>query len=74
MLFYLDNARSMAAPENRPAMQQRGFGGRFGFGRRAMVMRPQQQQGKEGGLNENYARESWSSTRSVSMAATRRRT
>lgn len=57
MLFYLDNARSMAAPENRPVMQQqRGFGGRFGFGRRAMVMRPQQQ-GKEGGLNENYARE-----------------
>ncbi len=59
MLFYLDNARSMAAPENRPAMQQqRGFGGGFGFGRRAMVMRPQQQQGKgQGGLNENYARE-----------------
>ena len=59
MLFYLDNARSMAAPENRPAMQQqRGFGGPFGFGRRAMVVRPQQQQGKgQGGLNENYARE-----------------
>jgi uncharacterized protein (DUF1800 family) len=57
MLFYLDNARSMAAPENRPVMQQqRGFGGRFGFGRRAMMVRPQQQ-GKEGGLNENYARE-----------------
>jgi uncharacterized protein (DUF1800 family) len=56
MLFYLDNARSMAAPENRPAMQQqRGFGRRLGFGRRAMVMRTQQ--GKEGGLNENYARE-----------------
>jgi uncharacterized protein (DUF1800 family) len=56
MLFYLDNARSMAAPENRPAMQQqRGFGRRFGFGRRAMMTRPQQ--GKEGGLNENYARE-----------------
>jgi len=59
MLFYLDNARSMAAPENRPAMQQqqRGFGGRFGFGRRAMVMRPQQQGKGQGGLNENYARE-----------------
>jgi uncharacterized protein (DUF1800 family) len=56
MLFYLDNARSMAAPENRPAMQQqRGFGRQFGFGRRAMMTRPQQ--GKEGGLNENYARE-----------------
>jgi len=38
--------------------QQRGFGGPFGFGRRAMVVRPQQQQGKgQGGLNENYARE-----------------
>lgn len=58
MLFYLDNARSMAAPENRPAMQQqRGFGGRFGFGRRAMVVRPQQQGKGQGGLNENYARE-----------------
>ncbi len=58
MLFYLDNARSMAAPGNRPVMQQqRGFGERFGFGRRAIVMRPQQQQGKDGGLNENYARE-----------------
>ncbi len=56
MLFYLDNARSMAAPENRPVMQQRGFGGRFGFGRRAMMQRAQFQ-GKEGGLNENYARE-----------------
>jgi len=56
MLFYLDNARSMAAPENRPAMQQqRGFGGRFGFGRRAIVVHPQQQ--GQGGLNENYARE-----------------
>jgi uncharacterized protein (DUF1800 family) len=56
MLFYLDNARSMAAPENRQAMQQRGFGGRFGFGRRAMMQRAKFQ-GKEGGLNENYARE-----------------
>lgn len=56
MLFYLDNARSMAAPENRPVMQRRGFGGRFGFGRRAMMQRAQFQ-GKEGGLNENYARE-----------------
>jgi uncharacterized protein (DUF1800 family) len=46
MLFYLDNARSMAAAENRPAMRQRGFGGRF-IG----------QIGKQGGLNENYARE-----------------
>jgi uncharacterized protein (DUF1800 family) len=59
MLFYLDNARSMAAPENRPAMQQRAYGGRFGggfFGRRA-VMPPPQSKNREGGLNENYARE-----------------
>src|SRR6185503_2221810 len=31
MLFYLDNARSVAAPENRPMLAQR-------FGRRAMEM------------------------------------
>jgi uncharacterized protein (DUF1800 family) len=54
MLFYLDNARSIAAPENRPVMAQRAFGGRFGG--RAM-MRPLQLQGRQGGLNENYARE-----------------
>jgi len=52
MLFYLDNARSMAAPENRPVMQQRGFGR---FGGRAMMN--VQQLGRQGGLNENYARE-----------------
>jgi len=46
MLFYLDNARSSAAAENRPVMRQRGFGGRFNG-----------QLGKQGGLNENYARE-----------------
>jgi len=45
MLFYLDNARSMAAAENRPQY------GRFG---RAAMMPPRLQQG---GLNENYARE-----------------
>ena len=51
MLFYLDNARSVADPSNRPAMPMRG-----GFGRRAFFMpRPQQQ--RQGGLNENYARE-----------------
>jgi len=49
MLFYLDNARSIAASENRPAIAQR-------FGRRAMEM-PRQQQLRQGGLNENYARE-----------------
>ena len=52
MLFYLDNARSMAAPENRPVMQQRAFGR---FGGRAMMN--VQQLGRQGGLNENYARE-----------------
>jgi uncharacterized protein (DUF1800 family) len=71
MLFYLDNARSVAAPENRPqpgqrAMRAAGIGGpRLGGGRarfpgadEAMMLprRPQAQQQK-GGLNENYARE-----------------
>jgi uncharacterized protein (DUF1800 family) len=49
MLFYLDNARSVAAPENRPAIAQR-------IGRRAMEMNPQLRN-RQGGLNENYARE-----------------
>jgi uncharacterized protein (DUF1800 family) len=48
MLFYLDNARSVAAPENRPRMQPRW---------RATMMRPRQQNQNGGGLNENYARE-----------------
>jgi len=71
MLFYLDNARSVAAPENRPQPGQRairaaGIGvRRLGGGRarfsgtdEAMMLsrRPQAQQQK-GGLNENYARE-----------------
>ena len=51
MLFYLDNARSVADPEHRPAMPLRG-----GFGRRAMLF-PGPQQQRKGGLNENYARE-----------------
>src|SRR5947209_16737090 len=49
MLFYLDNARSIAAPENRPMLAQR-------LGRRAMAMNPQLNN-RQGGLNENYARE-----------------
>jgi len=49
MLFYLDNARSVAAPENRPEIAQR-------FARRAMEMNPQRKK-QQGGLNENYARE-----------------
>lgn len=54
MLFYLDNARSMAAPENRPAGQPRRFGDRFGGP--ALMQRPQLPN-RDGGLNENYARE-----------------
>ncbi|HEX3070079.1 MAG TPA: DUF1800 domain-containing protein, partial [Thermoanaerobaculia bacterium] len=54
MLFYLDNARSIAAPENRPRFAQRAtFGGRR-FGQ--MNAMPQLNQ-RQGGLNENYARE-----------------
>src|SRR5437763_3719820 len=49
MLFYLDNARSVAAPENRPMLAQR-------FGQRAREMNPQLKN-RQGGLNENYARE-----------------
>jgi uncharacterized protein (DUF1800 family) len=45
MLFYLDNARSVAAPENRPLIAQR------------LGARPMQLKNRQGGLNENYARE-----------------
>lgn len=44
MLIYLDNARSVAAPENRPQRPQR-------------FMAPRAQNANRGGLNENYARE-----------------
>jgi uncharacterized protein (DUF1800 family) len=68
MLFYLDNARSVADPKNRPQMAQRPpMAFRRGmFGRRIpvpmndaqMQRRAQQQQNQnKGGLNENYARE-----------------
>jgi uncharacterized protein (DUF1800 family) len=63
MLFYLDNARSIAAPENRPRFAQRAAMGGGRFGQRITpdtMQRPQQnkQQNKQqGGLNENYARE-----------------
>ncbi len=68
MLFYLDNARSVAEPANRPKMTQRPGGGFRGgmFGRRMpvdedqMMRRRAQQQNankNKGGLNENYARE-----------------
>ncbi len=72
MLFYLDNARSVADPENRPKAAPRvaarpsgrgllggGFRGRLGVG--VNVMPPRQtganQNQNKGGLNENYARE-----------------
>jgi uncharacterized protein (DUF1800 family) len=55
MLFYLDNARSIAAPENRPQFAQRAFGGGR-FGQRFIPGMPQQNK-QQGGLNENYARE-----------------
>jgi len=47
MLFYLDNATSVAAPENRPPLPPRV----------AMRMMQQPQAKRNGGLNENYARE-----------------
>lgn len=71
MLFYLDNARSTADPQNRPKMTGQRLPMRGGF-RRGMRGRPaamamddgammrrraQQQNQKKGGLNENYARE-----------------
>lgn len=58
MMFYLDNAQSVAAPENRQATaaRQRGlFGGIF-F-RPQQPMAANQNAKKKGGLNENYARE-----------------
>src|SRR4051812_10458541 len=67
MLFYLDNARSMAdstrptlRADNAPRVRavplgRRGMGAIFGIPR--AVPRPQQQQRQRGGLNENYGRE-----------------
>ncbi|MEO6259832.1 MAG: DUF1800 domain-containing protein [Thermoanaerobaculia bacterium] len=70
MLFYLDNARSVAAPENRPQISQREDGGmrrRGGLGTRGranvmseepmMAGKPKNPKATRGGLNENYARE-----------------
>jgi uncharacterized protein (DUF1800 family) len=45
MLAYLDNARSVAAPENRPQRAQR------------VMTRLMPAKAQQGGLNENYARE-----------------
>ena len=56
MLFYLDNARSVADPQNRPQMgRMRGRRLRGGFGR--PMDDPAEAPKKKGGLNENYARE-----------------
>jgi uncharacterized protein (DUF1800 family) len=59
MLFYLDNARSIAAPENRPRVAQRAAfsGGRFGRRTMSDAMPLRQPNKQQGGLNENYARE-----------------
>jgi uncharacterized protein (DUF1800 family) len=51
MLFYLDNARSVAAPENRP-VRNVFYGQRLGMMQQRLVQNQQR-----GGLNENYARE-----------------
>ena len=71
MLFYLDNARSVATPENRPKTPQRvqmtARRGGFGLQQRAsgsampdqamMPRKAQNPNASKGGLNENYARE-----------------
>ncbi len=72
MLFYLDNMRSVADPENRPKPAPRvvvmpfgrgifggGFRGRFGAGVAVVppVNRRTAANQARGGLNENYARE-----------------
>lgn len=63
MLFYLDNARSVAEAKNRQASFSSGAGG---FGRRGTMAGggfagrpglPQGQQARNAGINENYARE-----------------
>jgi uncharacterized protein (DUF1800 family) len=60
MLFYLDNARSMA-DSTRPTLAGSGKreagGGRRGLGRFPMQQRPLPQQRQRQGLNENYGRE-----------------
>jgi len=57
MLFYLDNARSVAVAGNRPG----GVAGAYGFGRggrgRNRLPAEEQERVRQAGLNENYARE-----------------
>ena len=67
MLFYLDNLQSIATPENRPVREAMVGGGRLanGRGRRQTIglgpaVQPDvasRQLIRNGGLNENYARE-----------------
>ena len=60
MLFYLDNAQSVADPEHRPPPPARArfFGGpRFGRMQRMESAPPENPNATKGGLNENYARE-----------------
>jgi uncharacterized protein (DUF1800 family) len=55
MLFYLDNAQSVADPEHRPAPPLRRFSRFGGFG--ATMEMEARAANRKGGLNENYARE-----------------
>ena len=59
MLFYLDNAQSVADPEHRPPPPARArFFGGPGFPRMPrMESEPGNPNARKGGLNENYARE-----------------
>jgi uncharacterized protein (DUF1800 family) len=59
MLFYLDNARSVADPEHRAVTAAGGFGGRGRFGRLAPRANANANANANApkGLNENYARE-----------------
>jgi len=56
MLFYLDNARSMA-DSTQPTLNGRGQNMRMGRRPRVQQPNPQQPQRKRPGLNENYGRE-----------------
>ncbi len=55
MLFYLDNAQSVADPEHRPGRTALETGSREPDGMGAVSSPPLR--GRKGGLNENYARE-----------------
>src|SRR5205823_8795526 len=57
MLFYLDNARSVAAPENRPQRAQRFMNGAPPSAGLIRMFAAEAGTRLRGGLNENYARE-----------------